>query len=468
MTRQCRENQIPVSLKFRASLDAFAAGREANSESMRTLLLTSILLVLVPLALFKPWIGAVGWAWIGTMNPHKLTFGFLESAPLAAAVAGATLIGLLFTRERRPLPINGVTVTLLIFIAWMCLTTVFAIYPNESAEMWSKVMKVQLMIFATLMLLYKQEHLTAFIWAVALSLTFYGVKGGIYTIITGGSGRVWGPPGGWIEGNNELALALVMTIPMLNYLRGEASNRWVRHGLLAAMVLSALSVLGTHSRGALLAAVGMAAYLWRHSERKFGFGFVLVVVALALVAFMPAEWEDRMKTIGTYQADTSAMGRINAWWMAFNLARERLIGGGFEVITPELFAKYAPDPVDLHSSHSIYFQVLGEHGFFGLFLFLMLWFLTWRAAGGVIRRGKSMNLSSISKMGSMVQVSLFGYFVGGAFLGLAYFDLPYNLMVVALVAQRIIGERANTQSTSLGPAVGTRAIGIAQRGGGAG
>ncbi|MBK8689376.1 MAG: hypothetical protein IPN24_13385 [Betaproteobacteria bacterium] len=151
----------------------------------------------------------------------------------------------------------------------MCFTTVFAIYPHESAEMWSKVMKVQLMIFATLMLLYKQEHLTAFIWAVALSLTFYGVKGGIYTIITGGSGRVWGPPGGWIEGNNELALALVMTIPMLNYLRGEASNRWVRHGLLAAMVLSALSVLGTHSR-ALLAVVGMAAYLWRHSERKFG------------------------------------------------------------------------------------------------------------------------------------------------------------------------------------------------------
>ena len=60
------------------------------------------------------------------------------------------------------------------------------------------------------------------------------------------------------------------------------------------------------------------------------------------------------------------MGRINSWHMAFNVANDRpLVGGGFELYTPKTFARYAPNPEAIHSAHSVYFQILGEHGYVG-------------------------------------------------------------------------------------------------------
>ena len=97
---------------------------------------------------------------------------------------------------------------------------------------------------------------------------------------------------------------------------------------------------------------------------------------------MPQQWYDRMATISNYEQDPSAMGRINSWHMAFNLAKDRPLGAGFESFRDAMFAMYAPDPGDVHDSHSIYFQVLGHHGFLGLFLFLLLGVMTWRTESG--------------------------------------------------------------------------------------
>jgi len=72
---------------------------------------------------------------------------------------------------------------------------------------------------------------------------------------------------------------------------------------------------------------------------------------------MPDAWMQRMGTIKTYEQDGSAMGRINAWHFAFNLALDRpIVGGGFETFQPDLFLKYAPEPENYHDSHSIYFE----------------------------------------------------------------------------------------------------------------
>ena len=79
-----------------------------------------------------------------------------------------------------------------------------------------------------------------------------------------------------------------------------------------------------------------------------------------------------MDTIATYDQDSSAMGRINAWWMAWNLASSQFVCGGYEIYNPTIFSMYAPNPFDVHAAHSIYFQILGEQGFIGLFLYLSL------------------------------------------------------------------------------------------------
>jgi putative inorganic carbon (hco3(-)) transporter len=274
-----------------------------------------------------------------------------------------------------------------------------------------------------------------------LSVAFYGTKGGIFTISSGGAERVWGPSGGFIEGNNEIGLAIIMVIPLLNYLRLVSPRAWVRWGLLVIMLLCAVAAIGTQSRGAFLAILAMALVLWTRSSRKLASAIVLIVCGLAMLALMPESWQQRMSTIQSYEQDSSAMGRINAWSMAFNLANDRLLGGGFEVYSHSIFARYAPVPNDVHAAHSIYFQVLGEHGWIGLLLFALIGAFGFRTAAQ-LRRSTLARPETlwIHHLTGMIQVSMVGYAVGGAFLSLAYFDLPYNILVMLVACRAWMAE----------------------------
>jgi|RhiMethySRZTD1v2_1073278.scaffolds.fasta_scaffold261541_2 probable O-glycosylation ligase (exosortase A-associated) len=418
---------------------------------MRDIALATFLLGSLPFILWRPVLGVFLWVWVSVMSPHRLTYGFAYDFPFAQLIAIATLIGLVVSRQPKRLPVTPVTATLFALLVWMSVTTLFAIDTAESLPVWEKVMKVQLMIFVTAALLHSRQHVQILIWIIAASVAFYAVKGGLFTLRVGGEQRVWGPWGSYIEDNNSLALATVMMIPLLRYLHLQATHRWIRHGLLAAMLLSGLSALGSQSRGALLAIAAMLAFMWLKSRAKVGTGIALLVLFSVGVAFMPDKWDTRMRSIENYEEDTSAQGRFNAWMNAFHLAQDRPLGGGFAIYTPEVFARYAPDPTDVHSAHSIYFQVLGEHGFVGLLLFLLLWLLVWRDASWIDRRARTQEgWQWASDLARMVQVALVGYGVGGAFLNLAYYDVPYNL-IVALVVTRILVERQIQSAAEAAP-----------------
>jgi probable O-glycosylation ligase (exosortase A-associated) len=370
------------------------------------------------------------------MNPHKLAYGFAMTAPFAAIAAGAALVSLLFNRDRFRLPLQPAVLVLVLLVVWMCITTVVAIHPEDSWVQMNKVLKIQLMTLIALIALRERRHIEAFVWVNVLSIGFYGFKGGLFTLATGGQSRVWGPPGGFIEGNNELALALVVTLPLMNYLRLVTAQRWLRTGVLVLMLLSVVAAVGTQSRGAFLALLAMGSMLWLRSHRKWVTGTAVLLLGTTVMAFMPDAWEQRMRTIQTYDMDGSAMGRINAWWTTFHLANSRITGGGFEMYTPDIFARFAPDPSNIKVAHSIYFSVLGEHGYIGLLLFLLLWFLALRLSGRICRLAAAPEVRWAYDLAVMCQISLVGYAVGGAFLSLAYFDLPYNLLVLLVVTQR--------------------------------
>jgi probable O-glycosylation ligase (exosortase A-associated) len=154
---------------------------------------------------------------------------------------------------------------------------------------------------------------------------------------------------------------------------------------------------------------------------------------------MPQQWYDRMATIKNYETDDSAVGRINSWKMAFNMAKSRPLGGGFDSFQAYSFVLYAPDPDDVHASHSIYFEVLGEHGFVGLGLFLMLGLMTWRTASWVIARARrDREKRWLGDLAAMIQVSLVGYASAGAFLGLAYFDFYYMLIALVVLCKTVL------------------------------
>jgi probable O-glycosylation ligase (exosortase A-associated) len=411
---------------------------------MRDIAIIIIIVAIALIGLRRPWIGLLGWTWLSLMNVHKLGWR-VANLQLAALLAGCTLLGLLITRDKRSPFIGAAPVVLLLFMLWMCVTYPMSMFPDQVYEMWDKVMKIDMMILVAIMLIRDRTQIIALTWVLVFSLGFYGVKGGLFTILTGGNFRVWGPPGTFIEGNNEIALAFIITIPLIRFLQMQlpaTAGKLLRHAFTGAMLLCVVAALGTHSRGALLAVMAMALMLWWRSPNKLVGGIVMVVLGFVMVGFMPSEWTDRMNTIETYDKDASAMGRINAWWMAWNLAKDHFFGGGYQIYNAQVFQMYAPDPTDVHAAHSIYFQVLGEHGFIGLFLFMLIWFCVWRDCNWLRKHGAEHPEARWAvSLGAMCQVSLVGYLVGGAFLSLAYFDLPYNLLVLAVAARRWVADK---------------------------
>ena len=178
-----------------------------------------------------------------------------------------------------------------------------------------------------------------------------------------------------------------------------------------------------------MAAMGL--FLWFKSRHKFVMTIYMVIAVAIMASVMPQEWYDRMNTIKTYEEDASALGRINAWHTAFNVAKDRVTGGGFEMFRAPTFRQYAPEPFRVHDVHSIYFEVMGEHGFIGFGMFILLAVFAWLRANQVIRECKNdPERKWAADLAAMIQVSLVGYGVGGVFLGLAYFDLTYHLMII--------------------------------------
>ena len=415
---------------------------------MRDIFVTAVIFGALPFVFARPYIGILLWTWVSFMNPQRLCWGFAYDFPFAQVIAIVTLISALISREPKRIPWTRETVVLLIFIGWMVITTIFSVYPVLAWPELEKVVKIQLMVFVTMMLMQSKERINLLVWVMALSLAFYGVKGGIFTITNGGMYHVRGPNGTFIGGDNEMGLALIMTIPLLRYLQLTSTRAWLRYALVASMVLCALAAIGSQSRGAMLGMAVMGLFFWLKSRGKFFTGIVTATAVVLILMIMPQQWFDRMATIETYQHDQSAMGRINAWHMAFNLAKDKPLGGGFDVFQRGMFAIYAPQPENVHDSHSIYFEVLGEHGFFGLFLFLMLGLMVWRTASWIIRRARGDPENRwAADLAAMVQVSLIGYASAGAFLGLANFDLYYTLIAVVVLCKTVLVARQSAKET---------------------
>ena len=421
---------------------------------MRDLIITAIVLGSIPFALKRPWIGLLVWAWLGYMNPHRLAWGFAYNLPFVQIIAAATFAGMFFSKETKRLPVSPVTMLWLVWVAWMTLTTILAMNQTDAWTEWERMLKIQVMILVTFLLITDKVRIDLLVWTIVVSIGFFGTKGGLFVLATGGSYMVWGPPGSFIEGNNELALALLTIVPLMYYLFGQATNKWVKRGLLVSMALCLFSIVGSYSRGALLGGAVMLAVFWLRSKSKIKFGVPLLLVAAAAAAFMPEQWFDRMGTIKTYDADTSAMGRINSWWFAFNVAKfHPIVGGGYNVFwsTP-IFQQFAPNPFDQHDAHSIYFEVMGEQGFVGLAIFLLLCVATLLTAQSVIRAARQRaDLAWAASLAAMLQVSFCGFAAGGAFLGLAYFDLPYHLMSMVVILRVLVTKPATEPAVAAPP-----------------
>src|SRR5574337_417528 len=426
---------------------------------MRDLAVTAVVFAVLPFCLAHPWIGVLVWSWLGYMNPHRLTWGFARTRPFAQMVAIATLVGLLFTKDRNPLPRTREVYLLVALWGFFLITTFFALQPDEAWAQLEKVSKILLMTFVTLLLFQDPKKLRALLYVIALSIGFYGLKGGIWALLTGGENRVLGPEDTFIGGNTEIGLALNMVLPILLLLSRSEQRRWLRYLLRTTFAFSIIAVLITYSRGAVLGLAVVLPLIFLKSRAK------LIILPLAIVAYllgpsvmqsvMPEQWLERMGTIKTYEQDRSANQRLNAWYVSYRLALDRpFVGGGFRPFSPEIYFKYSPEEATELSNtqsdaHSIYFQVLAEHGFTGLALYGGLILSTMLSLRRVMRKSRgNPSLRSLYDAARMLEVSLVGYLVAGAFLSMSYFDLFFHLVSIVIIL-KVLVERSTPESNQI-------------------
>lgn len=408
----------------------------------RDLLLFLIVFGSLPFILRRPHVGVLVCAWLGYMNPHRLSWGPAYAFPFVAVVAVVTLIAFLLSTEEKKLPQNVVTTLLIIFALWVSLTTTMAINSAGAVAEWKRFIKIQILNFLALYLFQSRQRIQWLLGVIAASIGFYAFKGGLFTIRTGGEYRVSGPADSFITGNTEIGFASTVILPLIFYFWTIAEKTWQKNLLIIAIISSAIGIIGTHSRGAFLAFAILCGYFWLISRRKVVSLILLVGILPVLFSVMPDTYFSRMETIQTYEEDASAMGRINAWRFALNLANDRpLQGGGANAFTRDLFAKYAPEPERVHDAHSIYFEILGEQGYPGLVLFVAMLFFAFRNCVWVKKASvDAPDLKWAFDLSRMLQASFVAYAVGGAFLGLAYFDLLYHLVALTILL-RVVTER---------------------------
>jgi probable O-glycosylation ligase (exosortase A-associated) len=407
---------------------------------MRGILVFLLVLGSVPFILKQPWMGVMVFSWISYMNPHKYAWGPVRTFPLALIIALVTLVGMTVTKDKWRLPKEPATLLMIGLWVMFVITTPFAFNQQAAWPQLEKVSKILLMTFVTIMLVNSQLKLRYLLLVIALSVGLIGLKGGIWVFLTGGVNRVYGPSGSFLADNNDLALGLNMTLPLLLYLSKDEPKQWLRWLLKGCFVMTFIAIVFTYSRGGFLAMVLVSCLLLIKARYKSLAAIILMIGVVALLFLAPQKWSERMDTIDTYQEDASAMGRINAWYTAINIALARpLTGGGFETWTPSVFMRYSPQAWNVRDVHSSYFEMLGEHGFIAFFLYMLLLFyalLTTSKLKWTIRRNR--NLQWAQHYPDMIQVSIFAYMMGGAFLGRAYFDLFYHMIAALVILRQLI------------------------------
>lgn len=418
---------------------------------MRGLVLIAVFTALLPFIFLRgPFVGILMWYWVSLMNPQMEVWGSVfASVPYALIVAITTLLSWqLSQRESKFPPASKTTWLLIILGLWVSVTSIFGTGPPDQIyQHWLLAEKMLLMTIVAYTLTTTRARLDQLLLVCVFSIALYGIKGGLASLLlTGGGARIFGPRGTMIADNNDLGVMLTMILPLMFYLRERYQRRSIRRLLLVLIGLTFLGDVFTYSRGALVALCAMGIVLWWRSQRKLATGMLIVLAAFGIWSFAPPQWFNRMGTIETYQKDTSAEDRIYMWHLAWDMAKKRPItGAGFQwsfdpvSVNRQLWDSGLPPLSHPLAPHSIWFEMLGEHGFVGLGIFVAILLSIGLDARWLVRNSRDKpELVWANYLGRMVQAALVGYCAGGSFATQAMYDGFYAMVIIVAAARRIV------------------------------
>lgn len=420
---------------------------------MRDILLVLFLFVAIFYAFKRPYLGVAAWAWIALTAPANWAFGFSTSFRLNLTIVLVTVLAYIFAGKNKKFSFNIVSFWVLMLVIWTLLSTIntLNIMPSQVWYYWNQFTKVLLLYFFITIVLQKRLHIDTLIWAIVLSISSYAAMEAVKFIISAGGHRIVGRAGA-IADRNDLAVAINMCIPLIVYLIQTVKHKWLTIGLWGLLALNILSIIGTYSRGGFIGLAILAIAFWLKSKRKLVWALVAVLMLPVAINQAPEDWKERQNTVATATtSDSSFIGRLWAWKISIMIARDNpLTGGGFKAVTdPVQWHKYAPYtdnywifptppiPANLQpkAAHNIYLQVLGDHGYAGLFIYLSFLLSCWLVNYKNRKLAKQHQSDWCYKLSNALVLSMVGYGITGANVSLAYFELVFALAgIVSVIA----------------------------------
>lgn len=427
---------------------------------MRDLMILAGMLTLVPLALANAFAAYLLWGWTGLVAIDNYVYGFMASVRMNLIFALIT-IGVMFLgrdKEKAPWQLTRTSALLIALLVQATLSAIFAYEGNPlNWELYEKLAKTLLFVILMPMVVTRRYRIHAMIVMICLGLGFHGLIDGLKFFSSGGAHLVQGFRK--FGDNNHFAVVLVMVIPLLLYVSNYASSRMVRLAAFGGMLLTISAVIGTRSRGGFISLAAVGLWLVLTSRRKTA-GLVLFMAGIAvIVALAPESWTERMETIKSAEGDSSFMQRVEAWQVSSAVAlKNPLMGGGFHSVQIQSvwerfrgntgllgFVSTGTPSQIFRAAHSIYFEVLGDLGFFGFFIFLAI-LINAIVTGFEVRRMASADtgLEWAADLARALAAVVFAFMIGGGGVSLAYSEAIYMVVVLMeIIKQQVLVGVAN-------------------------
>ena len=422
---------------------------------MRDLMFLGAFLVLVPLAFRNAFVAYLIWGWTGLIAIENYLFGFMAPVKLNFTFALITLLMVLFKRdtERGTLTANATFVLLILFFVQGSLSAVFAYDGNRlNWLLYDRFWKE--LIFAAVMplVIFKRYRIHAFVLVMCLGMGFHGLIDGLKFFSSGGSHLVRG----FVKfgDNNHFAVMLVMAVPPLLYMSSYLKSRWLRLAVLAVAIITIAAVIGTHSRGGFVAMAAVGLWLVLTSRKRLPALTVFIVGIIFVVAIAPAEWTQRMETIQEADQESSFLTRVEAWQVSSAIALHNpIVGGGFHAVATQPvwdlfrgqkgllgFVDVGFESPVFRAAHSIYFEVLGDMGLLGFFIFMGLLLNALKNGVQISRMAQhgGPELEWALDLSRTLMATIVAFMVGGLTVSIAYTEFIYMaVMLMEILKQEV-------------------------------
>ena len=435
---------------------------------MRDLMFLAGFLVLLPLAFSNAFVAYLIWGWTAIISIEDYLFGFMEGLRYNLIFGIVSLVLVLIKRDKirgTSLFNSGTFVLLALFLVQATVSAVFAYEGNPlNWLLYERFVKILMFAFVMPLIVVGRYRIHAMVIMICLGLGFHGLIDGLKFLSSGGSHVARGFSK--FGDNNHYAVTLVMVIPLLLYLVRYSSRRLVRLGGATGGFLNIAAIIATRSRGGFLSLLAMGLWLIVTSKQRLTGLLMLAATTVLLVALVPSSWTERMETIKEVDQESSFMTRVEAWQVSSAIALTNpMTGGGLHSVQVQWVWDYFKGSKGLlpfidvgfvsnrmRAAHSIYFEVLGDTGFVGLFLFMSLLLNAMFNALRVKRlvRGREDEFSWAIDLSKSLNAILAGFIVGGASVSLAYSDVIYMVIMLSEILRREVADSIASRSAGNG------------------